>query len=138
MMSGEENAGRPKSAREEFEEARERYYQQRQQERDLHQQEREADREGRREERTRSRDERRTLRDEIRRSVHAGIGHDIGRHIGKTIKDSTSFNIDLGDMEFGGEEHSETIERDFVVGPTPGLHVRNVSGDTKISVGEEA
>ena len=81
--------------------------------------------------------ERRTVGDEIRRSVHEGIGHDLGKHIGKTIKDSMSFNIDLGDLGFGGDEHSETIERDFAVGPAPGLHVRNVSGDTKISVGED-
>ena len=136
-MSGDENAGRAKSAREEFEAARERYHQLRQQERDLHQQERERDREARRDERVRSRDARRTLRDEIRRSVHEGLGGDIGKHIGKTIKDSMSFNIDLGDLDFGGEEHSEIIERDFAVGPMPGLHVRNVSGDTKISVGAE-
>ena len=125
-MSGDENAGRSKSAREEFEEARERYRQLRQQERDLHKQDRERERETRR-----------TLRDEIRRSVHEGMGRDIGKHIGKTIKDSMSFNIDLGDLDFGGQEHSETIERDFAVGPMPGLHVRNVSGDTKIFVGEE-
>ncbi len=127
-MSGED-AGRRKSAREEFEEARERYYQLRQQERELHMQERHRERDARRTERDQSR--------EIRRSVSEGLGHDLGRHIGKTIKDSMSFNIDLGDMGFGGEEYSETIERDFLVGPLPGLHVRNVSGDTKITVAED-
>ena len=87
--------------------------------------------------RSAAREERRTLRDEIRRSVHEGIGHDLGRHIGRTIKESMSFKVDVGDLDVGGEEHSETIERDFAVGAMPGLHVRNVSGDTKISVGED-
>src|SRR5258708_2775240 len=143
-MSGDEEAGRRKSAREEFEEARERYYALRQQERDLAQQERDLhheerrrEREAFREDRQRARSERRWRGDEIRRLVHEGLGPDLGKHLGKTIKDSMSFNIDLGDMGFGGEEYSETIERDFAVGPVPGLHVRNVSGDTKIAVGED-
>lgn len=88
-----------------------------------------------------ARAERRTPGEEIRRSVHEGLGQDLGKdlgkHIGKTIKDSMSFNIDLGDVGFGGEEYAETVERDFAVGPMPGLHVRNVSGDTKIAVGED-
>lgn len=131
-MSGDENDGRRTSAREELEEARERYHKLRQQEHDVHQPERERQRATDRAERERSRDERRSLRDEIRRTIQAGVGHDLGKHIGKTIKDSMSFNIDLGDMNVGGEEHSEIIERDFTVGATPGLHVRNVSGDTRI------
>jgi hypothetical protein len=150
-MSGEDGAGKQKSAREEFEEARERYHQLRQQERESQQQERaqhheerQRQRDANREERETARRERRTWGDEIRRSVHEGLGQDvskdlgkdISRHIGKTIKDSMSFNIDLGDIGFG-EEYSETIERDFAVGPMPGLHVRNVSGDTKIAVGED-
>src|SRR5258707_4910656 len=139
-MSGEDDAGRRKSAREEFEEARERYYALRQQERDLAQRERDAqqqerqhEREAHREERQRARSERRAWGDEVRRSMRADLGENISKHIGRTIKDSMSFNIDLGDMGFGGEEYSETIERDFPVGPLPGLHVRNVSGDTKIA-----
>ena len=136
-MSNEDEAGRHRSAREEFQEARDRYHQLRQQERDLRQQAREQEREAHRTERIRTRDERRTLHDQIRQSVHEGLGHDLGRHIGRTIKDSMSFAIDLGDMDVGGEEYAETIERDFAVGPMPGLHVRNVSGDTKIAVGED-
>ena len=87
--------------------------------------------------RTSAREERRTLRDEIRRSVHEGLGHDLGKHIGRTIKESMSFKVDLGDLDIGGEEYSEVIDRDFVVGAMPGLRVRNVSGDTKIAVGED-
>ena len=136
-MSGEDDAGRRKSAREEFEEARERYYVLRQQERDQQRHERELHHQ----ERRRARAERHTLGEEIRRSVGEGLGPDLGkdisRQIGRTIKDSMSFNIDLGDLGFGGEEYSETIERDFPVGPLPGLHARNVSGDTKITVGED-
>jgi hypothetical protein len=49
-----------------------------------------------------------------------------------------SFNFDLGDLaDAGGEEYSELIEREFTVGHLPRLHVRNVSGDTKIAVGED-
>lgn len=143
-MSSEEDAGRPRSAREEFEEARERYYALRQQERDLHQQQRELLREERRrerdagrEERQRARAERRTQGEQIGRFVHEGLGREFGKHLGRTIKESMGFNIDLGDTGFGGEEYSETVEREFVVGPLPGLHVRNVSGDTKIAVGED-
>ena len=136
-MSNEDEAGRHRSAREEFQEARERYHQFRQQEQDLRQQAREQEREAHRTERIRTRDERRTLHDQLRQSVHEGLGHDLGRHIGRTIKDSMSFAIDLGDLDVGGEEYAETIERDFAVGPMPGLHVRNVSGDTKIAVGED-
>jgi hypothetical protein len=136
-MSDESDAGRPRSAREEFEAARERYYQLRQQERELRQREREREREAHRAERGRSREERQTLGEEIRRSVHAGLGADFGKHLGRTIKDSMSFNIDVGDLDIGGDEYSETIERDFAVGPMPGLHVRNVSGDTKIAVGAD-
>jgi hypothetical protein len=136
-MSGEDEAGRRRSAREEFEEARDRYYQLREQERDVQHQERQRERDAHREERESTRTERRALGDEIRRTMHEGLGQDIGKHIGRTIKDSMSFNIDLGDIGFGGEEYSETIERDFPVGPMPGLHVRNVSGDTKIAVGDD-
>ncbi|MEA2661607.1 MAG: hypothetical protein QOH08_1179 [Chloroflexota bacterium] len=135
-MTGENDKGR-KTAREEFEEARQRYYAMRQRERDMRQQEREREREAHRDERNRTREERRSLRDEIRRSVNEGLGHGFGKHLGQTIKESMSFNVDLGDLDFGGEEYSETVERDFAVGPLPGLHVRNVSGDTKISVGED-
>lgn len=137
-MSGEEqDAGRRKSAREEFEEARERYYALRQQERDLDHEKRRRERDLHREDRQRERAGRRSIGEEIRRSVHEGLEQGLGKQLGRTIKDSMSFNIDLGDMAFGGEEYSETIERDFAVGAMPGLHVRNVSGDTKISVGED-
>ncbi len=134
-MANESDEARRKTAREEFEEARQRYYEMRQREREMRQEERVRDRD----ERTRTRDERRTLRDEIRRSIHgSGLGPDLGKHIGRTIRDSMSFNIDVGDLVGGGgDEHSETIERDFSVGRTPGLHVRNVSGDTRVSVGDD-
>jgi DUF4097 and DUF4098 domain-containing protein YvlB len=141
----DENEARRKTAREEFEQARERYYQMRQQERDmrtqerdLRRQERDAERESHREAREHSRDERRTLRDEIRRSLHTGLGSDLGSHIGRSIRESMSFNFDLGDLaDAGGDEYSELIEREFTVGHLPRLHVRNVSGDTKIAVGED-
>jgi hypothetical protein len=137
-MSNENDEARRKTAREEFEEARQRYYEMRQREREMLQQERERELQVHRDERNRAREERRSLRDEIRRSVHDNIGHDLGRHIGKTIRDSMSFNIDLGDLAgAAGDEYSETIERDFSVGATPGLHVRNVSGDTRVSVGQD-
>lgn len=134
-MANESDEARRKTAREEFEEARQRYYEMRQRERDMRHEERERDRD----ERTRARDQRRTLRDEIRRSIHgSGIGQDLGKHITRTIRDSMSFNIDVGDMiDAAGDEYAETIERDFNVGKTPGLHVRNVSGDTRVSVGED-
>ncbi|MDQ6859076.1 MAG: DUF4097 domain-containing protein [Chloroflexota bacterium] len=139
-MSNEEGESRRKTVREEFEEARQRYYDLRQQERDLRQEEREREREAHREERQRTRDERRTLRDVIRRSVDETMGPGLGRHIGKTIRDSMSFKIDVGDIEVGdigvGDEYSEVIERDFRVGQGAGLHVRNVSGDTRVSVGD--
>ncbi|MDP9245381.1 MAG: DUF4097 domain-containing protein [Chloroflexota bacterium] len=140
-MSNEEGESLRKTAREEFEEARQRYYDLRQQERELRQQERERERESHREARNRTREEHRSLRDVIRRSVHETMGPGLGRQIGKTIRDSMSFNIDVGDVDVGdlgvGDEYSETIERDFTVGQGAGLHVRNVSGDTRISVGDE-
>lgn len=134
-MSNESDPARRKTAREEFEEARQRYYEMRQRERELRQQERERDRD----ERTRTRDERRTLRDELRKSLHgSGIGQDLGKHITRTIRDSMSFNVDVGDViDDDGDEYSETIERDFSVGRAPGLHVRNVSGDTRVTVGDD-
>lgn len=139
----DENEARRKTAREEFEQARERYYQMRQQERDmrhqerdLRRQERDMEREANQRERDRSRDERRTLRDEIRRGLHTSLGNDLGHHIGRSIRESMSFNFDLGDLA-GGEEYSELIEREFTVGHLPRLHVHNVSGDTKIAVGED-
>jgi DUF4097 and DUF4098 domain-containing protein YvlB len=134
-MSNDENAGRPKSAREEFEEARERYTQMRQQERDMRQRERDGERAARHEERVMFRDQRRSLKDELRASAHVGFGRHLGEHIGRTIKESMAFNLDLGDLDPGGEEYSELIERDFPVTAMAGLYVRNVSGDTRISVG---
>lgn len=133
-MTEEHEAQR--TAREEFERARERYHEMREREREVRRQEREADREAGREQRERARDLRRSLRDEIRRSLRTSIGSDLGHHIGRTIRDSMSFNIDVGDTA-GGDEHSETIERDFTVGRLPRLNVRNVSGDTKVSVGAD-
>ena len=132
-MSGEEGTGRRKSAREEFEEARERYTHMRQQERDMRQQERAA----RHDERAQFREQRRSLGDEVRSAAHLGFGRHLGEQIGRTIKESMSFNLDLGDPETGGEEYSELVERDFAVGHLPGLRVRNVSGDTRISVGPD-
>lgn len=135
---------RRSTAREEFEQARERYFRMREQERELRQKERELrhqerrqEREAHREERDRARDERRSLRDEIRRSIHGSLGNDLGSHIGRTIRDSMNFSFDVGDLgDFGGEEYSEVVEREFAVGTMPGLHVRNVSGDTRVTVGE--
>src|SRR5882672_4409891 len=113
-MSNEGNEARRKTAREEFEEARQRYYEMRQRERDMRQQERDRERAAHTDERTRAREERRTLRDEIRRSVHENIGPDLGKHISRTIRDSMSFNVDIGDIiDSGGDEYSETVERDF-------------------------
>jgi len=134
-MTDESDAGRRRSPREELDEARERYFQMRQQEREQRQQERQRERETHRVEREHLRDERRTLRDEIHHSVREGFGRELGRHIGRTIKESMSFPVDVGDPENGGEEYSETIERDFAVTSLPALRVRNVSGDTKIAVG---
>src|ERR1043165_1697934 len=139
----EENERR-KTAREEFEQARERYYQMRQQERDMRHQERDLRRQERdmggeanQRQRERSRDERRSLRDEIRRGLHSsGFGSDLSHQIGRSIRESMSFNFDLADFA-GGEEYSELVEREFTVGHMPRLHVHNVSGDTKITVGED-
>lgn len=133
----DENERRRETAREEFQRARERYHEMRQQERELRRKERDAARESNRAERERAREERRTLRDEIRRSLHTSIGGDLGHHIGRTIRDSMSFNVDLDMGDVGGDEYSETVERDFSVGRLPRLNVRNVSGDTKITVGED-
>src|SRR2546423_5799020 len=108
----------------------------RHQERDLRRQERDAEREVNQRERERSRDERRTLRDEIRRGLHTSLGNDLGHHIGRSIRESMSFNFDLGDLA-GGEEYSELIEREFTVGHLPRLHIHSVSGDTKVTVGGE-
>ncbi|MHB8632302.1 MAG: DUF4097 family beta strand repeat-containing protein [Candidatus Limnocylindria bacterium] len=78
------------------------------------------------------------MSDEHERGFRAGIGAHLGRQIGRSIRDSMSFNLDLGDhADAGGDEHSELVERDFSVGRLPRLHVRNVSGDTKIAVGED-
>ena len=137
-MSNENDDARLKSARQEFEEARERYQQARQQERELRQQEREREREAHRRERDRAHEERRGLGEEIRRSVHSTLGGDLGHHISRSIRDSMNFSFDVGDIaDLGGDEYSEVVERDFSVGTLPGLHVRNVSGDTKMSVGED-
>jgi hypothetical protein len=137
-MSNENDDARLKSARQEFEEARERYQQARQQERELRQQDREREREAYRSERDRAREERRGLGEEIRRSVHSTPGGDLGHHISRSIRDSMNFTFDVGDIaDLGGDEYSEVVERDFSVGTVPGLHVRNVSGDTKISVGAD-
>lgn len=108
-------------------------------ERDRAERERErTERERDRAERHRAREERRSLADEVRRSVHGGLGHELGRQIGRTIRESMSFDLDLDDLRgLGGDEHSETIEADFSVEALPGLHVRNVSGDTDIHVGGE-
>ncbi len=46
-----------------------------------------------------------------------------------------TFNVDLGPRE-SGEEHEERLERTFVVRGTPSLRVSNVSGDTRIVVGQ--
>ena len=139
MMADEKDEASRKTARAEFEQARERYHQMRQQERDLREQERdlrrherEAERETHRHEREQARDERRTLRDEIRKTIHSSFGSDFGKH----IRESMNFNFDVGDLVDAGDEYSELVERDFEVGAMPGLHVRNVSGDTKITVGE--
>ncbi|HLZ48750.1 MAG TPA: DUF4097 family beta strand repeat-containing protein [Candidatus Limnocylindria bacterium] len=134
---------RRSTAREEFEQARERYFRMREQERELRQQERELrhkareqEREARRMDRDRARDERRSLRDEIRRTIHGSMGGDLGSHIGRTIRDSMNFSFDMGDLgDVGGEEYSEVVERDFTVGGMPRLQVRNISGDTRITVG---
>ena len=134
---------RRSTAREEFEQARERYFRMREQERELRQKERELrhkereqERAAHREERDRAREERRSLRDEIRRSLHTSLSGDLGSHIGRTIRDSMNFSFDLGDLDVGGEEYAEVVERDFTVGAMPRLLVRNISGDTRISVGE--
>src|SRR5437762_174153 len=120
-----ENEEHFRSAREEFEKARERYHEARHQEREAH-----------RDERQRARDERRGLRDEIRRTMRASMGTGFGQGLGRTIRDSMNFNFDVGDLaDLGGEEYSEVVERDFTVSGMPRLHVRNVSGDTKVTVG---
>jgi len=120
------------SAREEFEKARERYYEAREREHAARRDERQRARD----ERQRARDERHGLRDEIRRTMRASMGDALGRGIGRSIRDSMNFNFDLGDLaDVGGEEYSEVVERDFTVGRMPRLHVRNVSGDTKVKVG---
>ena len=148
-MTDDRDETRRNTAREEFEQAREKYYRMREQERELRNKERELrnkerehEREAHRQERERSREERRSLRDEIRHSVHQNLGgdlgHTIGHTIGRSIRDSMNFNFDIGDLtELSGDEYSEIVERDFSVGRLPRLHVRNVSGDTKISVGED-
>src|SRR5258708_4898119 len=120
-----ENEEHFRSAREEFETGRERYHEARHQEREAH-----------RDERQRTRDERRGLRDEIRRTMRASLGTGFGQGLGRTIRDSMNFNFDVGDLaDLGGEEYSEVVERDFTVSGMPRLHVKNVSGDTKITVG---
>ena len=124
-MSDEKDEIRPNTAREEFERARERY-----------QEAREKERAARRDERQRARDERHGLRDEIHRAMRENIGGELGRQIGRTIRDSMNFNLDLGDIaDLGGDEYSEVVERDFTVGGMPRLHVRNVSGDTRVTIG---
>jgi cytoskeletal protein CcmA (bactofilin family) len=125
-MSDEKDEPRGNTAREEFEQARERYQRAREQERDAH-----------RDERQRAREAGRGLRDEIRRTMRESIrGGDVGRHIGRSIRDSMNFNIDLGDLaDMAGDEYTEVVERDFAVGGMPRLHVRNVSGDTRLKVG---
>jgi hypothetical protein len=145
-MSDESDEARRNTAREEFEKARERYYRMREQERDLRQKERdlrnrerEQEHDAHRQERERSRQERRTLRDEIRRSIHTSLGGgELGHQIGRSIRDSMNFNFDVGDIaDLVGDEYSEVVERDFAVGKLPRLNVRNVSGDTRITVGED-
>jgi len=121
----DEKDDRTNSAREEFERARERYHEAR-----------ERERAARRDERQRDRDERHGLRDEIRRTMRASMSAGLGRGIRRNIRESMNFNFDLGDLaELGGDEYSEVVERDFTLSGMPRLHVRNVSGDTKIKVG---
>jgi hypothetical protein len=127
-MSEEKDEPRADSAREEFERARERYYEARNRERAARRDERLQARD----ERQRARDERRGMSDEIRRTMRASIRGGLGR----SIRDSMNFNFDLGDLaDLGGDEYSEVVERDFTVSGMPWLHVRNVSGDTKVMVG---
>jgi len=46
------------------------------------------------------------------------------------------FGFDLTDLA-GGDERSETVEKTFILDGPPHLHLRNVSGDSRIAVGAD-
>lgn len=79
------------------------------------------------------REQRRSLRDEIRRSFGASFPHDLGEQIRRSV----DAGFDFADFDLGGEEFSEVVEHDFSVGHLPHLHVRNISGETRIRVGAD-
>lgn len=67
-----------------------------------------------------------------------GPGPDFAERIGRTVRESigSGFGFDLGGQD-GGEEHSETIEQRFRVSGSPRLRLRNVSGESRITVGQD-
>ena len=73
----------------------------------------------------------REARAEARRTARE-LRHELRHQLG-----GATFNVDLGfGLGGGGEEHEERLERTFVVRGMPSLRVSNVSGDTRIVVGE--
>lgn len=67
-----------------------------------------------------------------------GLGPDFAERIGRTVRESigNELGFDPGAPD-GGEEHSETVEQRFSVGDSPRLHLRNVSGESRITVGSD-
>jgi len=94
----------------------------------------EAAREAHREERQHERDREREARHAERQ---AGRTH---RHEERRAR-GLGFDLDLGPLdalrEIGGEEFSEEVEGIFVVDGPPRVRSRNVSGETRIVVGED-
>ncbi len=125
------------STREELDAARERLIAARQAERELRRAEREADRASRRAEHAEQRAERHRNRTELHHDLH-DLGPEFAERVGRTVRESigSGFGFDLGAFG-GGEEHSETIEQRFTVDGAPRLHLRNVSGASRIAVGRD-
>jgi len=100
---------------------------------------RRAEREARRAERDADRASRRAdhaERHRIRTELHHDLGPEFAERIGRTVRESLGqgFGFAFSDAP-GGEEHSETIEQRFSVDGQPQLHLRNVSGESRITVG---
>jgi putative adhesin len=119
-------------------------------ERDARRDQRSAEREARRAEREARRAERHAFRAGIREEIrmHMGsewgdlrgqaLGDRIRQEVRKSVRRGLSLGLIGGDEPppGGGPASSELVERHFTVAGMPRLTVRNVAGETEITVGE--
>lgn len=103
---------------------------------------RRAEREARRAERDADRASRRAEHAERHRhhtEIHHDLGPEFAERISRTVRDGLGqgFSFAFSDVPGSGEEHSESIEQRFSVDGPPQLHLRNVSGESRITVGSD-